>query len=225
MDQEKLFLYLNEFYPVSRETYAKLNIYMDELVKWQKKTNLIAPSTLDEIWQRHFADSLQVLQLVKSQVSNIKQWADLGSGGGFPGMVCAIILSDEARVAGDESDLPCVHFMESIHKKCAFLRHVALKTGANVKIHADRIENTAEKLSASHEFDVITARALSALPNLLDLSFPLFKTNTKAFYHKGREYLCEIEQSHNNWRYDLVEYQSRVAQDSIILEISNLTQK
>ncbi len=219
MDQDKIFEYLQSFYPVSRETYEKLQLYISELIKWQKKTNLIAPSTLDEIWQRHVADSLQVLTIVKERTPILNQWIDLGSGGGFPGMVCAIVLNDETKI---QEDRPQIHFVESIHKKCAFLRHVGLKTDTNVEIHAQRIEAVAEKLIKTQNFDVITARALTALPNLLDLSFPLFNQNTKAFFHKGRGYLDEIQQSHNNWRYDLVEYKSKIAEDSIILEISDL---
>ena len=103
--------------PVSRETEARLDAYVDLLVQWQTKTNLVAPSTLPCLWTRHIADSLQLLSLAP----HAKLWADFGSGGGFPGVVLACALAD---VAGARIDL-----VERNAKKAAFLREAIRITG------------------------------------------------------------------------------------------------
>ena len=108
---------LNSIYPVSRETISRLERYNAILRQWQAKTNLVAPSTLDEFWSRHVADSLQIV----ARKSDARRWTDIGSGGGFPGLVIAIVLGTEKP----GSDLE-ISLVESIRKKCAFLSQVAL---------------------------------------------------------------------------------------------------
>ncbi|MEM7290480.1 MAG: 16S rRNA (guanine(527)-N(7))-methyltransferase RsmG, partial [Pseudomonadota bacterium] len=110
MNSGKLYDFLNSVHPVSRETMDRLDVYVSLLIQWQKKTNLIAPSTLDEIWERHIADSLQILALKP----DARHWLDLGSGGGFPGLVIAACMA--------ENEKSTVTLVESNNKKTAFLR-------------------------------------------------------------------------------------------------------
>ena len=119
--------------PVSRETEARLDRFVDLLTTWQKTTNLISPSTLPEIWTRHVADSLQLFPLAP----DAKLWIDLGSGGGFPGIPLACLL---AEIPGAQ-----MHLVESNQKKAAFLREAARTLALPVTVHAERIEDfTAE---------------------------------------------------------------------------------
>ncbi len=106
----------------------RLRIYADLLVRWQPTINLVAPSTLPDLWSRHIADSLQT----QAAVPNARRWVDLGSGGGFPGLVTAIALADRPEAS--------VQLVESDKRKCAFLRTVSRETGACATIHAVRIE-------------------------------------------------------------------------------------
>ena len=125
----------------------RLTIYADLLVRWQATINLVAPSTLPDLWDRHIGDSLQV----RAAAPYALRWVDLGSGGGFPGLVTAILL---AETAGAE-----VHLVESDKRKAAFLRTVSRETGAPAHIHAERIE----KFVPAHDtpVDAVSARALA----------------------------------------------------------------
>ena len=162
---------------VSRETIARLEIYADLLQRWQKVKNLVAPSTLPQLWERHFRDSIQIQPLAP----DAKVWADFGSGAGFPGLVIAIQLAD---VTGAE-----VHLVESDHRKCAFLREVARATQAPAVIHNDRIENVAGNL---RNVEAVTARALTSLPKLLNLAAPLLQKGALGLFLKGQDVASEL---------------------------------
>jgi 16S rRNA (guanine527-N7)-methyltransferase len=172
-------------FDVSRETAARLDAYVDLLKTWQQKTNLVAPSTLTAVWERHVADSLQLLALAKSA----KIWVDLGSGGGFPGMVLACALEPPAMV----------HLVESNGKKAAFLREAARVTGAPAKIHARRIEDFAQQFQ--EDADIVTARALAPMTELLGYVAPLLKTGT-ALLLKGQDVADELTQAAKYWKID-----------------------
>src|SRR5579863_8254813 len=148
--------------PVSRETSDRLDLFVDQLLIWQQRINLIAPSTIPTLWTRHVADSLQLLALAP----HAKVWADFGSGAGFPGLVlaCALAETPGARV----------HLVESNSKKAAFLREAVRATGAPAKIHAVRIVDFVDNLTDSVE--AVTARALAPLVGLLREAYPLLKT-------------------------------------------------
>lgn len=119
---------------VSRETLARLKIYEETLLKWRAVKNLVSPSTVRDIWSRHFEDSFQLLRLApKARI-----WVDIGSGAGFPGLVIAIALADV--------DGSCVHLVESDNRKCAFLREVARLTQVRVVVHHSRAEDIISKL-------------------------------------------------------------------------------
>ncbi|MDH7798003.1 MULTISPECIES: 16S rRNA (guanine(527)-N(7))-methyltransferase RsmG [unclassified Beijerinckia] len=164
---------------VSRETLARLELYEDRLRKWQKVKNLVAPSTLDQIWTRHFADSQQIL----AHGGGAKTWVDLGSGGGFPGLVIAICLAGtDARV----------HLVESDHRKCAFLRDVARETQAPAVVHNLRIEDC---YAAVGRVDMVTARALAPLWKLLDLAAPFIEDGAKCLFLKGQDVESELTEA------------------------------
>jgi 16S rRNA (guanine527-N7)-methyltransferase len=145
---------------VSRETLARLDTFVELLLQRQRTTNLIASSTIPVLWTRHIADSLQLLALAPAA----RVWADLGSGGGFPGLVLACALAE----FGDAK----VHLIESIGKKAAFLGEAAKITKSPAIIHNLRIEQAIEKIG---KVDVVTARALAPLPKLFDYIEPLVR--------------------------------------------------
>lgn len=173
---------------VSRETEDRLALLVDRLRQWQSRINLIAPSTLSEIWVRHILDSGQLSQLEPEA----RHWVDLGSGGGFPGLVVAIL---KAERAGFQVDL-----VESNGKKAAFLRQIIRETGLSSRVFAERIE-VALVRSDWGVVDVVSARALASLNDLLRLSFPLLKTGTKALFPKGRDVKLEIAQASRFWQF------------------------
>jgi 16S rRNA (guanine527-N7)-methyltransferase len=197
---------------VSRETQERIDRFATLFLKWAGTTNLVAPSTLRDLWTRHIADSLQIYQLSpKPQV-----WVDLGSGGGFPGVITAICLA--------EAGAGWVHLVESNNKKAAFLRTALQETGARGSVHAARIE-TAPKLIEN--CDRISARALADLDSLCGMIEPwsLRNPDLVSYLHKGRDYRREVEVSRRRWNLDLVEHASVVEEDSVILEIRGLTRK
>jgi len=167
-----------EVFKVPRETIHRLTRYAEVLTNWQKRTNLVGPSTLPVLWSRHFADSAQLCGLAP----NARLWLDLGSGAGFPGLVIAIIQAGTPDFH--------MHLVESNRKKCAFLGEVARETEAPVDIHAVRIEELAER-DQSLRPDVVSARALAPLPRLFELAVPFFGERTKGLFPKGRE--AEVE--------------------------------
>lgn len=178
-DRERAARWLN----VSRETWAKLELYEDRLRRWQRVKNLVAPSTLDQIWSRHFADSQQILAHARTAEGYPKTWVDLGSGGGFPGLVIAICLAGtDARV----------HLVESDHRKCAFLRDVARETQAPAVVHNLRIEDCYADVG---RVDMVTARALAPLWKLLDLAAPFIEDGAKCLFLKGQDVESELTEA------------------------------
>jgi 16S rRNA (guanine527-N7)-methyltransferase len=197
---------------VSRETQDRLDKFANLFLKWASKINLVAPSTTELLWTRHIADSLQLRNII----SEPAVWIDLGSGGGFPGIVMAILLAEKAE--------GWVHLVESNHKKCGFLRMALIETGGRGAVHPLRIEDAQKSLEAP---DVISARALADLDQLCVLSEPWAKQNPemKMLFHKGRDYQAEIEKARGRWTFDLVIHKSVVEADSVILEISSLERR
>ena len=192
---------------VSRETCEALNRYEHLFLKWSKSINLAAPSTLDEFWSRHVVDSAQIVALQPLK----GQWADIGSGGGLPGLVMAVLLT--------EKNCPPIHLVESNGKKAAFLRSALIETGAKGIVHNRRIEDAVKTISRP---DVVTARALASLDILLNLTEAWLSNGSVGLFHKGREYQREIEEARGGWKFDLIEHKSVVSDDSVILKISNL---
>jgi 16S rRNA (guanine527-N7)-methyltransferase len=198
---------------VSRETFERLKAFEALFRDWNSRMNLASASSLDQLWQRHILDSVQLARLAPMRGT----WLDIGSGGGFPGIVLAILMRNEG---GSEKKGSHVHLIESIGKKSAFLRAALLETGASGTVHAIRIESAAQ-LNLTPEF--VTARALAPLPDLLKLTFPWLRPGAKGLFHKGRRHRAEIAAAHGGWRFDLIEHRSRTDADSVILEISNVS--
>jgi 16S rRNA (guanine527-N7)-methyltransferase len=202
---------LADILPVSRETGERLARLVALVEKWQKAENLVAGSTLREIWRRHVADSAQLVPLFPSASG----WLDLGSGGGFPGMVIAILSADRPGAV--------VHLIESNSRKCAFLRTAIRETGAPAIVHQGRVEDI---LAGWREpVDVITARALASLADLLRMAGPLVGPERPALFLKGVDYRHEIAEAAQSFDLDLVEHPSRVSEGSVILEVRRATPK
>ncbi|WP_432346050.1 16S rRNA (guanine(527)-N(7))-methyltransferase RsmG [Shinella yambaruensis] len=197
---------------VSRETEDRLNAFVALFQKWAKTINLVASSTLAEVWSRHVVDSMQISALCPGP----RIWVDLGSGGGFPGIVTGILLAG----AGDG----WVHLVESNNKKAAFLRTAIRETGARASVHAIRIE---EAPAAIAHCDAISARALADLDLLMDFGWPWAERNLdlRFFLHKGRDYQREVDKALGRWRFDLVKHASVVEPDSVVLELSKLSRR
>ncbi len=171
--------------PVSRETEERLAILVAELERWQKAKNLVSNATLDEVWTRHIADSLQLFDLAPEA----RRWLDLGSGGGFPGLVLGIRLIE----TGGHIDL-----VESNARKCAFLRHAARLTGAPVTVHNARIEAVMPQFLG--EVEAVTARALAPLPLLLDWCKDLLRTGVIGVFPKGQYLDAELTEASKYWK-------------------------
>ncbi len=198
-----------ETFKVSHETIHRLERYVELLEHWQKTTNLVAPSTLPHVWSRHLADSAQLSGLAPKA----RLWLDLGSGGGFPGLVVAVLRSGDPDFR--------MHLVEANQKKCAFLGQVARALEAPVDIHAMRIEQFAEN-AQSLSPDVVSARALAPLPRLLELAEPFLQEGTRGVFLKGRETEAEIAAAQDGWRFEHVCYPSLTDDDARIVEIANL---
>jgi 16S rRNA (guanine527-N7)-methyltransferase len=195
---------------VPRETVDKLAIYAQLLRQWQKAVNLVAPSTLEQIWHRHFADSAQILPYAAES----RLWVDLGSGGGFPGLVIAILLANHENRH--------VHLIESNGRKCAFLSDVVRKTDAPATIHTGRIEDIA-RAGTIGKADVVTSRALAPLVSLLGMASGFFGENSVGLFLKGREAGQEIADAGKVWRFDYECVPSQTSDDGNIVIIRSLS--
>lgn len=195
---------------VSRETLARLDFFEAEFRKWSTRINLAAPSTLEALWRRHILDSAQLFSVKPGALS----WLDLGSGGGFPGAIVAILLGD--RKGGK------IELVESNNKKAAFLKSVLGAVNAPAQVHVCRIEDARERVEMP---EIVTARALAPLPRLLDLAEPWLTAGTTGLFHKGRDYAAEVTESGDAWRFDLIEHRSKIDPAGRILEISGLARK
>src|ERR1700744_1349271 len=171
--------------PVSRETEIRLDRYIDLLEQWQAKTNLVAPSTLPNLWTRHIADSLQLLTIAPSA----RRWVDFGSGGGFPGIVLACALA--------ETPDGTVHLVERNAKKAAFLREALRVTNAPGVVHLSDIVDTVD--SNLTRFDCVTARALAPLHQLIGWAAPVIERGAKALFLKGQDVESELTEATKYW--------------------------
>jgi 16S rRNA (guanine527-N7)-methyltransferase len=171
--------------PVSRETEARLDRYVDLLLSWQAKTNLVAPSTLPQLWTRHIADSLQLLALAPSA----RVWADLGAGGGFPGVVLACALADTPGAR--------VHLIERNAKKAAFLREALRVTSSPGVVHLAEIGDNVDRITGP--VDCVTARALAPLHQLIRFAEPLVRLGGRALFLKGQDVEAELTEAAKYW--------------------------
>jgi 16S rRNA (guanine527-N7)-methyltransferase len=202
-------------FDVSRETSARLDRFVNLLLVWQAHTNLISRSSIPLLWTRHVADSLQLLELTKPPPSKPPVWLDLGSGGGFPGIVIACALADTPGA--------CVHLVESTTKKAAFLRDAVRETGAPGIVHAGRIETFGSKLGA--EADFITARAVAPLSELCTLIAPILKKGAQAVLPKGQDLDTELTEATKYWNIDSEIVPSKTSPTGRILIVRGLSKR
>jgi len=171
--------------PISRETETRLDFYLDLLRQWQAKTNLVAPSTLPHLWTRHVADSLQLVTLAPTA----RTWVDLGSGGGFPGIVLACALAERPGAR--------VHLVERNSKKAAFLREALRIISAPGIVYATGIEDIVDSIEGP--IDCVTARALAPLHQLIGFAEPLVRKGAKALFLKGQDVEAELTEATKYW--------------------------
>lgn len=192
-------------FPLPPSIIARFDLYAELLRKWQKTINLVAPSTVPHLWTRHIADSLQV----QAALPQAKLWADLGSGGGFPGLVTAIRLAETPGAR--------VHLIESDQRKCAFLREVSRETLAPVIVHNARIEQSLDDLDVSIE--AVSARALAPLPLLVAYAGNCLAKGAIGVFLMGQEADQEVKALSAAGRYRIIARASVTASASRLLLI------
>jgi 16S rRNA (guanine527-N7)-methyltransferase len=197
--------------PVSRETQARLDRYVDLLLAWQAKTNLVAPSTLPQLWTRHISDSLQLLALAPSA----KIWADLGSGGGFPGVVLACALAETAGAT--------VHLVERNAKKAAFLREAIRITASPGLVHLADIEVNVDRIVGP--VDCVAARAVAPLHQLIRFAEPLVRGGAKALFLKGQDVESELTEATKYWNIKPELHSSRTGGQGWIVELDRIERR
>jgi 16S rRNA (guanine527-N7)-methyltransferase len=196
---------------VSRETEARLDCYLDLLREWQAKTNLISPSTLPQLWTRHVADSLQLLALAPSA----KVWVDLGSGGGFPGVVLACALAETPGAT--------IHLVERNAKKAAFLREAIRVTASPGTVHLSEIRDTVDRISGP--IDCVTARALAPLHQLIGFAEPMMRKGGKALFLKGQDVEAELTEATKYWNIKPQLHSSRTGGHGWIVELEHIERR
>ncbi len=193
---------------VSRETTAKLTDLAAETRRWTARINLIGPHTVPDLWDRHIRDSAQ-LWAIEAPSSGL--WLDLGSGGGYPGLVIAAIAAEAAPGLA-------VRLVESDRRKAAFLRQMKARLAlSNLAVAADRIE-----LLPPQSASILSARALAPLPKLLEYAEKHLEPGGIALFHKGRGADAEIRDARRTWRFDLAEIPSRTDQNASILRLERI---
>ena len=191
---------------INDERLEKLKTYLNLIKIWQKKFNLISQKSFESIWERHFLDSYQILKLI----GNKKRILDIGSGAGFPAIVCAIC-------SNNNFDL-----VEVNQKKCNFLNEVKDIIGIkNIFIHHSRIEN----LKIINNYDYISARAVTSLDKLLKYSFKFYKNGMYCIFLKGKTVSKEIEIAKKKFVFDFKSVNSITNKDGKILLIKNINKK
>lgn len=200
--------------PLTEAAEARLSAYVDLIRRWQPVKNLVAPSTLGDIWRRHMADGAQALAALPSA----RRWIDLGSGAGIPGLVTAILLADEpgARVT----------LVESNSRKAAFLLTVARELKLPVRVLNERIEQVSAPSGGEiGPVEAVSARALSPLSKLLEQAEPWLTQGAVGVFHKGQDFASERDTATLSWEFDLVEHPSRIEPDSRIAVIRGLARR
>lgn len=188
---------------VPRETLAKLEDFAALLIRWNRTVNLISSGDERSLWERHIADSLQLVPLMRPRPDRA---IDLGSGAGFPGFVLAV-------ATGVSFDL-----IEADHRKAAFLREAARITEAPIRVHATRIEE-----SNIDPAPLLTARALAPLPKLLSYAAPLLAPGGACLFLKGDRSQAELTDAAAQWHMRVETIPSRTAPGACILRITNLS--
>lgn len=193
---------------VSRETFERLHHFSELLAKWTKKINLISRDSQSDIWERHILDSAQLFPLIQG---DSRHYLDIGSGGGLPGIVLAVLFLEKMPDAQ-------ITLVESDQRKCAFLRTACRELGIDATIKTSRIE--AIPPQNAH---LLTARALAPLNDLLALLTPHLSENGIALLPKGRNNAEELEIARRHWHFNVTAHQSVTSPEARILEIKDIT--
>lgn len=181
------------------------------VVKWNGVQNLVSRETLSaDLWPRHIADSLQVLKFLRLTDRVV---LDLGSGGGFPAIPLAIASGGARQFV----------LVEPNARKASFLRTVSRELELGLIVESRRTEDI--RPSELPTVDVVTSRALASLSVLCSLATPFFGTSTRALFHKGREHVDELAESHAVWHHDVVVHASDTSSSGVLLEMTNLRRK
>lgn len=191
---------------VSRETCERLEKYADLLRHWNPRINLVSRESINDLWRRHLVDSAQLHDVTPSYDGAL---IDVGSGAGFPGMVLAIM------------GLPNVHLIDSNLRKCTFLREVARQTNCDVTVHNIRLGEG----NSTHDLpkaEIITARAVTQLVNLLDIVSTLVYDRTYCMFHKGSRVDAELKIARGKWQFDLERFVSKSDPSGAILKLSHM---
>lgn len=200
--------FVRETLDVSRETLDRLELLAQLLVKWNAKINLVSPSTIDDLWTRHILDSAQIFKMAEGDPG---RWLDIGSGGGFPGLVIAI-LNMELETPWD------ITMMESDIRKCTFLRTVLRETGAVANVVTARIEK-AEPQKA----DVVSARALADLSKLFEFTERHMLPTGQALFPKGVNWKKELQAAEKSWSFSSEVIKSETQEGAVILKVRDIT--
>ena len=190
---------------VSRETLDRLTVYADLLERWNPRINLVSKASLADLWPRHIQDSAQLVQLAPREATS---WVDLGSGGGFPGLVAAIITGTPTTL------------IESDQRKSAFLRTVARETGTDCTVLTSRIEQ-----APAQDAQVLSARALADLDILLDYTLRHMSPTGVALFPKGATWKKEVDNARLRWKFDLEAIKSKTQPEAAILRISGVARE
>lgn len=191
---------------VSRETLQRLDIYESLLIKWNPKINLVSRNSLHDLRTRHFADSLQLYALAPAE----GHWCDLGSGGGFPGLIAAILAADTPKPRQ-------MTLIESDQRKAAFLRTAIRETGVQCTVLSERIEQAAPQAA-----QVLSARALADLTTLLGFAERHLAPGGLALFPKGASWKKEVETARQQWSFDCHPSMSETEPAAAILSITGV---
>ncbi len=192
---------------VSRETFDRLTRYAEQLEQWQRAINLVSKNTIPDLWSRHFLDSFQVFANANIEAG---KWVDIGSGAGFPGLVCAALAMEKA---------PKIVFtlIESDQRKCSFLRTITHELGAPATIITSRIEH-----APPQEADILSARALASLSKLNEYAERHLKPSGVALFPKGATHAKEIKDALETWDMSVESVPSQTDPNSVILKIGDI---
>lgn len=192
---------------VSRETIERLEKFEEVLLKWNPRINLVSKSSLTDLWQRHIVDSVQVFTSVEDAGES---WVDIGSGGGFPGIVVAIM-------AAERSPKTKVTLIESDQRKSAFLRTAARECGVSIFVLTERIEQ-----AVPQNADILSARAVADLDALLEFSQRHLAVGGTSVFPKGANWKKEVDKAAQRWRFDVEPITSLTETEAVILKIKGV---
>jgi 16S rRNA (guanine527-N7)-methyltransferase len=192
-------------FDVSRETLDRLDAYVELLRLWNQRINLVGRDTMGDVWRRHILDSAQLFRHIPRQARTL---VDLGSGAGLPGLILSIL------------GVPEVHLVESDLRKAAFLREAVRITGAAATLHALRSDKVARLKP-----DVVTARALASLPDLLDIAAPFLSPHTICLFLKGRSVEEELTEADKTWKMKIERLPSVSDPSGMLLRLEGLARE